>query len=135
LALNKTNKTFLPSHVGNMYNHNDVAPTFSTLFHTYNMPLNCLTGALLSEQTIYKYAIDKKVTSQIGGPVTILKIDVNNKITFLKTTDYPSFNNYEEFVKSVKSKQTPVVLLDSDSERKVNYYLDRELNNMKSKHL
>lgn len=58
----------------------------------YNSNLTCKQMSIIAEKTIRKFAKDQKQQHNIGGPIMILKISPDNKMTWLKNT--PADNNF-----------------------------------------
>jgi hypothetical protein len=93
--------------------------TFFSLYHSYKLPLTCENGAFLAEKTIYQFAIDRDKTSEVGGPLYIVKISPDNKFTNLKYFKPKIYEDYKDFAYSIRSNRTKIIYTDSLGREKV----------------
>ncbi|HXH99593.1 MAG TPA: hypothetical protein VNI52_04950 [Sphingobacteriaceae bacterium] len=101
------------------FSHIQAYQTFSRLKNKYKLPLTMKHAAGLAEETIRQYPKEYNLETEIGGPLTIIKITPTNKVMYLKSFKPKVYNTYGHFLKSILANETKVNYIYHDSKKKL----------------
>lgn len=108
----KNDSLITSAHNGMLFSADNAKQSFFNLYDSYKLPLTCENGAFLAEKAIYKFAIDSNKTSEVGGPISIIKISPDNSITYIKSFNPKTYKDYKDFANSILKNETKVVYTD-----------------------